>query len=331
MTNTQERAPLIAVSKLKIKCPTCGHRDNCAVTTDGRAGFCRRVASDKPGRGGWTHILTNDAPLASPVKTQVVKQTPRASIEQRDGIYSTVLRGGLLALSPARRARLYARGLSDGEIAQRGYVDTPTEAQGDEMAAALAGYGLAGVPGFYRDGARWRMVKCAPGYFVPHRDERGRIQAMQYRLDGPLHGKTKYLWLSSTDKPQGASSGAPVHHALHHLFANAAELVVTEGALKADVIAYLTQQPVVGVAGVGTFGADFTMRLQAAAPALRYVVVAYDMDLYHKPEVLQALEALTGQLQRAGLRVRVRTWPEKWKGLDDYLLAQFNQTEVRAA
>jgi DNA primase len=351
MTYQQERAPLVSVHKLKIKCPVCQHRDNCAVSADWRIAFCRRVKSNRPGRGGWIHILSASVFVTAgsphrtpPYPSQPIPdqtQTQPASIEHRDAIYCTLLRGGFLSLSTARRAGLHARGLGDGEIVRRGYCDTPTEAQGNEIAAALAdygladygqtGYGLAGVPGFYRQGGCWRMVKCAPGYFVPYRDEHGRIQAMQYRLDEPLHGKTKYLWLSSVDRAGGASSGAPVHHACHHLLADAAEVVVTEGALKADVIAYLTQSPVVGVAGVGTFGAHFTMRLQQAAPALRSVVVAYDMDLYHKPEVLQALEALTGQLQRAGLRVRVRTWPDTWKGYDDYLLAQLNHTEVRAA
>ena len=91
------------------------------------------------------------------------------------------------------------------------------------------------------------MVRCRPGYFVPYRDERGRIQALQVRLDSPLTGKAKYLWLSSAGRDGGASSGAPVHHAQHHLLADAEEVTVTEGALKADVIGFLTQAPVIGV------------------------------------------------------------------------------------
>ena len=329
MTYRPERAPLVSVHKLKIKCPVCEHRDNCAVSEDRRIAFCRRVRSAKPGRGGWTHILTNDPPLTRMVRAQPAKQTPLASIEQRHTAYVTLLREHLVCAA-GHAQKLEARGFSEFERERNAYRSTPPLAFADNIARSLDWRGLAGVPGFYREDGRWRMVNCRAGFFVPYRDERGRIQAMQYRLDEPLHGKTKYLWLSSADRPGGASSGAPVHHAYHHLLAEADEITISEGALKSDVIAYLTQQPVIGIAGVATFGADFAAHLHECAPRLRRVIVAYDRDLVEKKEVRHALTQLCAQLTRARFQVRVRTWPAPWKGYDDFLLAQCRQ-EAQAA
>lgn len=320
-------APLISVHRLKLKCPVCGKRDNCAVSADGRRAFCRRVMSDKPGRGGWTHLLTDAAlPVSKLAHARVSASVERAAIDQRDAIYCTLLRKRL-KLADEHRRKLRARGLSGHELARNGYASTPDTRCMAEVATQLSTYGLEGVPGFYRGGDAWRMVRTRAGYFVPYRDARGRIQAMQYRLDEPLAGKTKYLWFSSRE----CSSGAPTHHANHHLLAAAEELTITEGALKADVIAYLTQAPVVGIAGVSTFSRDFAIRLRASAPRLRRALVAYDRDLLDKPEVFGALMRLTEQLEAAGLCVRIRTWPAPWKGLDDYLLAQLNPAEACVA
>lgn len=264
------------------------------------------------------------------------RRVERASVERRDAVYSELLR--LSPLSDAHRSLLHARGFDDSEVRRNRYGSTPSDA--DYIVRALAPHDLGGVPGFYRDGQCWRMAYCASGYFVPARDESGRIQALSYRLERP-RGGMKYCWLSSNPEaedergrrkyPLSTSSGAPAHFAYAHLLEDARELVITEGALKADVIAYLTQSPVVGVAGVSTFGADFSARLKRVAPRLRTAVIAYDQDLHTNPAVLAALERLTAQLETEGLRVRVRTWPGESKGYDDYLLSQLRARKVTAA
>lgn len=108
------------------------------------------------------------------------------------------------------------------------------------------------------------------------------------------------------------------------------EVLITEGALKADVVSYLTRSPVVAAAGVSNFPADFPARLRESFPTLRRAIIAFDRDLFDKPEVMGALERLAAQLARARLRVRVRTWPPPAKGYDDFLLSQV-QSEGRAA
>jgi hypothetical protein len=322
-------SPLVSIHRLKIKCPVCGKKDNCAVSDDRRRAFCRRVRSDKPGRGGWTHILSDDPhgdmriQHTSPPKRE---QADRAPVEHRDAVYSTLIRKHL-TLSCGHKQKLLARGLPEGEIERNGYTSTPDERRAVEIAEVLSIYGLEGVPGFYRKNGSGRMA-VRPGYFVPYRNERGQIQAMQYRLDEPLDGgKTKYLWLSSRD----CSSGAPVHCAYWHLLRDAREVTITEGALKADIAAYFLQAPVLAIAGVSCFGADFAPNLKAKYPKLETAYLAFDADFQHNDGVKESLFRLADELQAAGLRAQVRAWPARMgKGIDDFLLT-VSKSEGRVA
>jgi hypothetical protein len=323
-------SPLVSIHRLKIKCPVCGRNDNCAVSDDRRIAFCRRVQSDKPGRGGWTHILSENpagAGRIQHVSQPKQEQTDRAPIEHRDAIYSTLIRKHL-TLSHEHKRTLAARGMSEQEILRNGYVSTPDAHRALEIAEALSIFGLEGVPGFYKQGGEWRITPTRSGYFVPHRNERGQIQGMQYRLDEPLNdGKTKYLWLSSRD----CSSGAPVHFAHGHLLHDAREVTITEGALKADIAAFFLQSPVIGIAGVSCFGADFAANLKAKYPKLEIVYLAFDADFQHNDGVKESLFRLADELQSAELRVQVRAWPARMgKGIDDYLLS-VAKSEGRAA
>jgi DNA primase len=254
----------------------------------------------------------------------------------------TLLIRNVLTLRPEHRAALRARGLGDAKITRLRYVSVPVTAAERQRAADALAPNLdasgGGVPGFYRDCGRWRMVYRPPGFLIPVRDECGHIQALSQRVERPT-GPDKYIWLSSNPDavddngrqkyPLGASSGTPPHFAGRHLLYSAPEVIVTEGSLKADVAAYLSGAPVIGVAGTHAFG-GLAARLRAGFPLLRDVVVAYDMDVVVKPQVRAALEDLTARLEATDFRVRIRTWPDKWKGYDDYLLAQLREGRAAA-
>ena len=249
----------------------------------------------------------------------------------------------VLTLKPEHAAKLRARGLGQTEITRLRYTSAPaTEAERQRVADALAprlDVCGGGVPGFYREGGRWRMAYRPSGFFIPVRDELGHIQGLSQRLDDPQDG-CKYLWLSSNPDavnergrqkyPLGASSGTPPHFAGRDLLLyGAAEVSVTEGTLKADVAAYLSGLPVIGVAGThATRG--LAARLREGYPLLKTVCIAYDRDLMEKPQVRKAVIDLGAQLEAEGFMVKVRMWPAQHKGLDDYLLAQISSREVAA-
>lgn len=257
----------------------------------------------------------------------------RHAAENRAAIFDALLRLHL-GLSEVHRQKLRDRGLDDVEIGRGGYASTPaSRPERERVASALAPYleAFGGCPGFYRDGGRWAMVYRPPGFFVPYRDEMGRVVGLQSRAD-ELGGGGKYIWLSSNPEdedergrvkhPGGQSSGTPVHFAGRHLLDDASEVVVTEGALKADIIAHLLGAPVVAAAGVYNFGEGFAARLSGACPRLRRVALAFDSDWRSNLNIRRALEKMRAELAGAGFDVRLRVWDPTYKGLDDFLAAR---------
>ncbi len=325
--NFNSRPPLARVTTSR-RCPECSHASGCMVANDRT--LCIRKPSAKPvrgGLGGWWHYHSfNDPPPQITIKKP--KPVERASADHIDGALTTLLRKHL-ALNERHTAALRARGLSEGEIARHGYASAPTPDDGDRIARELSAFNLEGVPGFYKQGGEWHMRDYGAGFFVPVRDERSRIAGLQLRRD---EGEPRYIWFSSNGYPCGTSSGAPIHYARPHLLCGASEVLLTEGALKADVVSYFMDAPVIAAAGVHNFGQDFAATLREKFPNLRTTFIAFDSDFRVKPQVKAALEKLMRELSGAGFKVRVRTWPPEYKGLDDYLamLSQPHVVEVAA-
>ncbi len=329
----QPRSPLVPVIKTKCKCPVCDHKDWCSITADGALCFCMRISagSFKTARNGaYMHRLieaprTFNAP--QPYRTApTIEETLRAEDDRVVAVYADLLRLHLV-LSEEHRQQLRARGLDDISIEVNGYVSTPPPLFAANVARALArNHDLRGVPGFYRDRDAWRMVEARAGFFIPVRGADSRICGMQIRRD---EGAPKYVWFSSRDRNGGASSGSPVHFAKPHLLKDAREVMVTEGALKADIAAHIMNAPVIAAAGVSNFGADFAASLKEQFPKLTTIYTAFDMDFENNEHVRRAMFRLVSQLERARFTVRVRAWSEKWKGIDDYLLA-VSRMEVAA-
>lgn len=195
----------------------------------------------------------------------------------------------------------------------------------------LSDLGLEGVPGFFFRSGAWRLRWMRPGYFVGYRDALGRVLGLSYRLDEPLDGgKSKYMWLSSNPEdateagrqkyPRGAKLTPPVHVAGRHLLADAREILLTEGALKADVCFHLSGVPLLASAGVNQWGTGFAEEFARSFPGAR-AVVAFDSDFAVNAQVKWALESLMASLRNARVPYVVRSWPaSEGKGLDDVLL-----------
>jgi hypothetical protein len=220
-------------------------------------------------------------------------------------------------LSGSHADELLRRGISDTEAVRNLYASLPkSSVQILEICRDLANeYDLTNVPGFYRDSdGNWTFTVRQPGFIVPVRDVRGRIQACQIRQDSG----SRYLWFSSRDRKDGGSSGAPVHFARPWRVASTGEAIITEGALKADVIAGAYDACVIAVAGVNSFKEDFGRTLKLESPRLQHVFLAFDSDWRFKPQVERALIQMLSSVERAGLAGAFLDW-DGAKGLDDLL------------
>jgi len=301
----------------KSRCPACGKPDWCGVSVKGGFAICMRVASPRRARnGGWIHDLGASAPAFVAPPPKQVHSHPLAPAGHLDAVYSALIRDHL-TLSRGHRDDLRGRGLTDAEIDGGGYASTPPAHLAPAAARALSDFDLRGVPGFYRERGTWRMVDLPRGFLIPVRDSRGRVRGFQVRKDS---GRPKYLWLSSASRPDGSSPGAPVHFAHPERIRGQKKVIITEGALKADVIASRLGCAVVGFAGLG-FPAGFGAGMRRLFPELREALVAFDSDFQTKEQVRAGVFRLLRELACAGCPCRVLTWDSNFKGLDDYLNA----------
>lgn len=273
------------------------------------------------------------------------KHLEPAPIEIRDEVYRNFLNS--LTLSDRHRQNLLSRGLTEKEIKERMYKTVPSvgaksfgmESFSYEISDALKRHIRWGVPGFYDiRTSEPKVALCDSGYFVPVRDEFGRISGMQIRYD-PLPESAseekkqhyaKYKWFNSNfkEKKDGctASGCENIHYAVPLLHAPKS-IILTEGILKADIISHLggilkgkESIPVIGLAGVyNTENLCFEL-LKMKQHGLEKVMIAVDMDYREKKQVADALENIKKIVKDSGLECEVLRWNPSYKGYDDYLL-----------
>jgi DNA primase len=313
----------VPFKKGKRTCPVCErtHNYHCSVTVDDSLALCKYRPSEQQAKDGrYVHILTPRGGAANYVVS--ASTIPSGQVEQidagiRHAVYSAML--SHLILTPAHgKALLDERGLSDATIANNLYASVPEEAKGNRLARALHRFfDLRGIPGFYVKDGRWCLNTQYRGFYVPYRDENGRIVGLQIRRDAGR--EPKYLWLSSKDLSSGTPARACIHFGKPDLARQSGELLITEGALKADRISEFENVATVAVAGVSATNPDnLAARLRKAFPSLRGVVVGFDMDWQDNPDVRAALLRLVRVLKENSLTVTVRTWDRALgKGLDD--------------
>lgn len=313
---------LVRVTR-RARCPICGKPDWCSVAADGSLALCMRVAagSIKTARNGaYVHILTPGVTCLVSTPSRKDSSIERANAAHLDAVYSFML-SECLTLTPEHKEQLRTeRGVLDTSIEANLYRSVPTHTRMLVICSELAQrFDLTGVPGFFRgEDERWRMAFWHSGIFIPVRDVQSRIVACQIRCDA---GDSRYLWFSSNGFPVGTSSGAPIHFAKPDYARCRGFAVITEGALKADIIAQYLQCAVIGLAGVSCFNADtIGQQIQETMPELRNVVVAFDADWREKKPVEDAMFRLIDALQGADFDVKVRVWDGNLgKGFDDYL------------
>ena len=231
------------------------------------------------------------------------------------------------------------RGLSDVQIESFGFKSTPPQRLCPDLTAKLiqAGHTVQGVPGFYKNKiGRWTVNfhSFKAGILIPYRSVDGLIRGLQIRLDRPIKSAddppdkkgAKYLWLASSGKPYGVSSGSPIHFAGDP---SSRVVYVTEGALKADIAHALMNRTFAAAGGAGCTSQmdelfDFLKR-----NGTEEIIEAMDMDKYSNKGVFRGTSKLYLLAQEHGLRYRRLTWNPNYKGVDDWQLALKRKKEQR--
>ncbi len=311
-------------------CPICGKGDWCGFNSF--IASCMRVREGSfkevvlsNGQVAYLHWLEPGmVNLPALMKDDSMTAAQTAPVEVRDRVYRDFLR--LLYLHPRHREDLLRRGLTEWEIRRNGYRSVPETESPWSVCRRLirTGHDLAGIPGFYkargpRGGTYWTFDR-QPGYFIPVRDEKGRIQVLQRRMDDARGGK--YKLFSGHKNRGGCSCGTPAH------VARPAEVKdrrvwITEGPLKADIAGKYLGAVVVGALSAATWRPAIPAVLALEAEE---VVIALDRDMETNMEVARAYLTLKVELKKHGLAVSRAVWSDK-KGIDD-ALATGNEVRV---
>lgn len=270
------------------------------------------------------YSFKGDSPIVKrKVKTPISVEIPTSPIDVRDKTFSSLLK--ILTLSKEHEEALIKRGLSKEAIEKNEYRSYPLTSF-SVIAAMLLERGciIEGCPGFYKDNnGNWALRELSSGILIPQRDGFGRIEGFQIRLD--KSESSKYLTLSTYDFKCGARGLAYPHFRLGSK--GLSEVIVTEGPLKGDIISHFTGYSVLSIQGVNAVSMLPSVFSQLREKGTTKILTAFDMDIQNNENVKKADIKLKEMISNAGFSYQTLVWDEKFKGLDDWLLA--NRKDLR--
>lgn len=258
---------------------------------------------------------------------------PIVDKESRNKTYEAMLL--YLPLHPEHQADLKKRGLPSEIIQRNMYASIPSEAEARELCTYLlsGGYQLIGTPGFFNGPDRQvALVRWKTGYYIPVRDIDHNIVGCQIRFDAG----TRYMWLSSLNdvehKPRDGGCSVSGNQKIHvtglEYLKDSKVVYVTEGPLKADVASYLSKKPFVGICGLSNRAGLPEVLQRLKKLGAEKIVDAFDMDRFDNPDVMREIKKISVMIEDAGLQMEKIRWPVEWKGIDDFLLHQFQQKQL---
>jgi len=307
------------------RCRVCEKPDWCGYTTDEQTSICMRISSGSKGtsRNGGNIFHHNRLFLVSSPRINKKPVPPPieiAPLEIRNAVYEELIRR-----SPALKyysqlidgsGGLLSRGLREREIQNYGALPrTHKERAGlaltlnkflkvrfPEYAVRSTHAAIIGVPGLWQDEAGnlqlWNPRDYTmPLLVIPYRDDQGQIQACQLRLhrNDLRTGEKKYRWLACPFPFGGASSGTPIHFTFKPAdLPSGKTVIITEGALKADVLVSL--RPKAHVIATGGVSCSHAETIEAARPY--NVLIAFDTDYKTNPAVARQLARLIAARER---------------------------------
>ena len=258
-------------------------------------------------------------------------QSPRACAQEIHQTLSLLFK--MLSLRPNHRNHLRSekRGLTDEQIEECGFKGTPPYFLCRSLTERLMKQGctVQGVPGFYMDDkGRWtvKFNSRTSGILIPAVGIDGLIHGAQILLDVPLKNAgdppekagAKYIWLSSSTKHMGVTSGSPVHFVGNPFVRT---IYVTEGLLKADIAHYLMNRSFVAVAGANNVAQLEPLFALLAQNGTELIVEAHDMDKYNNEMTAKGSSRIYLMARKQGMDCRRLTWNPNYKGIDDWQLA----------
>lgn len=271
------------------------------------------------------------------------EQSQLADRDTLNRVYLSMI--GKMPLSQAHKVDMLRRGLEPEEVGTLPYGTWSWDEGTGSRILKDAGP-VQGVPGFYFDENRgWTLKNLIrkvadkvfqpyrPSILVPYYDWNHRICGIQFRKDREDVAKDegKYMWLSSSNKNMGTSANQTVHFACDWTtdFRTGSKkpilqdrVLLTEGAMKADISHIVTGEPIIAIAGVQAMrGLPDALRYLKSA-GVNTIVDAFDMDYLTNENVQAAMVKLREIVASAGLKYERRNWNPKYKGYDDYVVAR---------
>ncbi len=328
-------AKAFEANDIKGKCFKCDFGGNYISYYAEACGISTKEAAKRiiEGTGGTFNYVPHEEP-----------EEPIASIEDRNKAYSALLSN--LNLSKKHIADLKKRGLSDKQIQKLSYKSYLVQSQKARVDVTKKitdeGISIVGVPGFFlNEDTKYKLnghnILCwrKQGILVPYRNFHGLIQGFQIRKDEDKLGidedgkkENKYDWIASKGKKRGCGARGFVHFACDFYLDFYSQetkpilsdiVIITEGAMKADICHALTGLPVIAVPGTKNLKELPEVLDLLKENHVKHVLNAFDMDYIINPNVQEDQKKLTRLIKEHGLSTSRLLWDSNLKGIDDFV------------
>lgn len=303
-----------------LPCPLCS-KEGCNISSCFECGdikiLCfREVSKKQTNSGAYLHFIKANK---SNIKHKPVQEKKEflAAEQVRDHIYRIFL--SKCTLDQQDKDNLLARGLTEEVIKEHGYKSVP-------KFAIQGKYNLKGIPGFYKDyNGEW-TYSYIEGFFIPVKNFKGQIIALQIRKRNVKEDENKYCWFTSRKFDEG--TGVPANECIHYASCSETDqdVIITEGYLKANVISFLTGKSVIGIGGIGNFNDDIGEQIKKNILYLMTIKIAYDYDQKERAilNVQHQINRINNSFEQVDCYTKRLTWLTQYKGYDDFLLEKSN-------
>ena len=339
-------------SELKLYCPVCqDHKKRLYVNASTGKAYCHNCGfsgnvvelyRQAYGLSEWIdafkeildrlNLRTLDFKKYEVINKYTHKEPELADIDTRDKVYRNFL--AQLPLNKAHQQNLLERGFKFCHL----YRSTPAKKDLAGIVRKMDKFEPEGIPGFYKHkkSGAVRISFSDPGIFVPYFSIDNKLQGLQVRRDSATE-RGKYSWFSSSwanDKEyfEAGSGGSFVHyacdfendHAVFPVYERTGEraVVITEGAMKADIAHQHSNLPFIALPGVNASTHIEAELKKIKEEGVETIYNAFDMDYISNEHVKRASDKLEELIKSLGFKYKRSTWDPQYKGIDDYLVQQ---------